>query len=159
MRTPSSLYLGPPECHLGMVSEYGQPADIWSAACTIYHILGTVPLFSPWVWNSDDMLGQMASLLGPLPRDMMDKWETAPKYYDDCAHDDDDDEDSIEAALDRMSYGTSGNDYFEEELDDLADLLALMLQYRPSERITANEVCQSDWMQKWGLPAIPRTGG
>lgn len=154
-----------PEFHLGMNEHYGQPGDIWTAACTIYHILGTVPLFSLFAHTPDEMLEEMANLLGPLPEEMMDKWELAPKFYgdrwdDDLGRPDDDSvERSIDDALDEMSYGAAGNDYSEDELEDLAELLSSMLKYIPSERVSADEACRSNWMLKWGLPAISRAVG
>lgn len=160
------MHARPPEFHLKLAEEYGQPADIWTAACTIYHILGTVPLFSVCEWNPAGMMNDIARLLGPLPKDLMERWklvlESAPDEWGRYLlppWEGEYPERSMEDALAEMSYGSEGNDYTEEELRDLADLLLSMLKYRPSERVTADEACQSAWMQKWGLPAITRTDG
>lgn len=160
------IHSRPPEFHLKITDQYGQAADIWTAACTLYHILGTVHLFTPFAWSREDVMIEIVSLLGPLPKDLMEKWEVVLQSdTDECGQDprpwnaDDAVRRSMQDALDGMAYGTRGHKYTQDELDDLADLLSSMLKYRPSERITADEACQSAWMQKWGLPAIARTDG
>lgn len=163
-RSGTPLRARPPGFHLKLTEEYEQPADIWTVACTIYHILGIVSLFSVWKLSPPGMVNDIARLLGPLPKGLMKRWElvleSAPAEWGrdlqppgkgDYA------QRSMEDALAEVSFGTPGNVYTEEELRNLEDLLSSMLKYRPSARITAGEACQSTWMQKWGLPAITRT--
>ena len=76
-----------------------------------------------FVWSGIVSLPEVASLRGrwdeDLGRPVVDTVER-----------------SIDDALDEMSYGSAGNAYSEEELEDLAELLSSMLKYIPTERIT-----------------------
>ncbi|KAG6008644.1 hypothetical protein E4U43_000115 [Claviceps pusilla] len=42
----------------------------------------------------------------------------------------------------------------EDEKRAILDLIRGMMRFRPEERLTINEVLQSEWMQKWALPAL-----
>lgn len=50
-----------------------------------------------------------------------------------------------------------GNKIVEEEKAAFLDLMHRMLVYLPEERLTADEVLQSDWMVKWALPDYERS--
>lgn len=45
-------------------------------------------------------------------------------------------------------------DFSSEEKSSIEKLLRGMLAYEPSQRLTAKEAAESEWMQRWGLPAI-----
>lgn len=46
----------------------------------------------------------------------------------------------------------NGSEIGEDEKAAFLNLMRRMLVFRPEERPTANEVLQSEWMVKWGLP-------
>ena len=159
-----------PEYHLGLTQEYGLPGDAWSAACVIYNVLANWTLFYlhptiPVEDESDEILRQILQLLGPPPGEMLAAWGDQGGEH--CATErhraeiDSGRVDSLFAKTHskRRRQGDSEQDFSRDELDDLYDLLKRMLRWRPAERISAEEACQSDWMRRWGLPAIKRTGG
>ncbi|KAK2773822.1 protein kinase domain-containing protein [Colletotrichum kahawae] len=45
-------------------------------------------------------------------------------------------------------------DTSDEELQDIYELLKCMFCLEPEDRITALELLSSDWMKKWGGPAL-----
>jgi serine/threonine-protein kinase SRPK3 len=42
----------------------------------------------------------------------------------------------------------------EGEKHDFLDLMRLMLEFRPEDRISAKEVLESAWMKKWANPVL-----
>lgn len=50
-----------------------------------------------------------------------------------------------------------GDDFGADEIATLEKLLSGMLAYDPALRITAKEALESEWMHKWGLPALKKT--
>ena len=42
----------------------------------------------------------------------------------------------------------------EEEKAAFFDMLKAMMVYKPEERMTAEEVRQSEWMTKWAMPEL-----
>ncbi len=45
-------------------------------------------------------------------------------------------------------------DFSPEEFANLENLLVKMLMYEPCDRMTADEAMRSDYMLRWGFPAI-----
>lgn len=52
-----------------------------------------------------------------------------------------------------------GGELGEEEKTAFLDLMQRMVVFRPGERLTADEVLQSEWMVRWGLPDYERSLG
>jgi Protein kinase domain. len=52
---------------------------------------------------------------------------------------------------------TVGGEMTENEKSAFLDLMRRMLQFRPEERLTAEEVLSSEWMVKWALPDYERS--
>lgn len=42
----------------------------------------------------------------------------------------------------------------DQEVPAILDLMRRMLRFRPEERLTINEVLESEWMVKWALPEL-----
>jgi serine/threonine-protein kinase SRPK3 len=170
--TGSNTYaaLRPPEYLLGLSDVYGMAGDIWSAACVLYNVLAIYPLFDlPTSClkdeEADNVLKQILHLLGPPPADMLAAWDHGEKY---CARDQQKKEKKGTARADPMiekincmknCRGHPQHDFSNEEMISFCHLLESMLTWCPSNRISADEACKSEWMQKWGLPAIKQTGG
>lgn len=162
LHTP--MLLLPPETLF--LEHVGPPADIWTLACTLYEILGERGLFEAFVPNEDDLLAEMVSTLGRLPRRWWDRWQRRSDYFL---------EDGswnpqfkgfmspitrpLRERLWAMGRGQSPEqcDFVGEELSNLEKLLVEMLIYEPCDRMTAEEAMRSDYMLRWGRPAIDTT--
>ena len=161
LRTP--IFLLPPEVIFH--EEPGPAADIWTLACIIYEILGETSLFQTLFASKDDILAEMISTLGPLPSRWWPLWQNRPKYFT---------EDGswipelqgrlpqitrpLKERLWNMGRGRTPEqcEFSVEEMASLGKLLAAMLVYEPSERITIDEVVESDYMTRWGRPALEK---
>ena len=78
LQTPV-LYL-PPEATFEK-STIGQPADIWTLACTVYEIMGERPLFEGFMPDKDDIIAEILSALGPLPQQWRDSWPARNEFF------------------------------------------------------------------------------
>jgi len=68
-----SLYYRAPEVLMGL--PFGSEIDMWSVGCILVELLQGRPLFK--VDGRSQLLGQMTSILGPIPRDVFKR----SKYY------------------------------------------------------------------------------
>lgn len=159
----------PPEAHLNLTRHSRFAGDIWSTACVAYNVLANGPLFRlvPFCQpehESAQILQQISKLLGPPPDDMLTAWNSASEFSDGKKQLKEEAWGEQTPLREKMAgmrrlLGRPQYDFSIEEIGDLHDLLERMLKWRPCERISADEACQSKWMQQWGLPAIERTGG
>lgn len=162
---PKSLHtpmlLLPPETLF--LEKFGPPADIWTLACTLFEILGERALFEAFIPNEDDLIAEMVSTLGKLPSRWWDRWQKRPDYFL---------EDGswnpkfkgfmspVTRPLRERLWGMGRGqipeqcDFSPEELANLENLLVKMLMYEPCDRMTADEAMRSDYMLRWGFPAI-----
>jgi serine/threonine-protein kinase SRPK3 len=159
LHTP--MLLQPPEAFFK--EDVGASADVWTLACTLFEILGDCSLFEAFIPNVDDTFAEMVSTLGPLPKRWWSQWQKRPAYFledgswnpefsgilDPVTR-------PLEQRLASMGRGDGGqrtDDRFEfsaAEMASLEELLRSMLKYEPSERISAAEVMESDYMRRWG---------
>ncbi|PLN76142.1 kinase-like domain-containing protein [Aspergillus taichungensis] len=58
-------------------------SDIWTLACTIWHIVAQRSLFEGFLTNEDDMTCQQIAALGPLPSEWWGKWEGRGNHFTD----------------------------------------------------------------------------
>lgn len=146
-----------PEAFFG--ESIGLPADIWAAACTIFDIFGKRTLFEPFIISKDEVLLEMNSTLGMLPDRWWRSWESRRPYLlDDGSwnpHSMAKDPEIKPLALRIKQMRLGQKDQLEkgseqlsaEDLAGLQKLLASLLRYEPSERLTAKETLKSDWVQ------------
>lgn len=141
----------------------GLPADIWALGCTIFEIFGKTSLFV----NTDcyfrpskhDALFEMVDTLGMLPDRWWKEWEIGHHYYSS------DGTRTPHASYlgkprslpERVShmrlnlYGRTGEDNEPMNREDAIGLMKLLmsiLEYEPSKRATAEEVVNSEWIQR-----------
>ena len=156
----SMLWL-PPEYFFR--EEVEPPVDIWTLAITLYEILDERPLFEMFYPNEDEIFGEMVSTLGKLPSRWRHQWPNRPYYFLK-------DGSSTSKPADRISVSTrpliqrlwdmgrgetpERCELSCEEIESLKELFAAMFRYEPSERITADEAICSDYMMRWGRPAM-----
>jgi serine/threonine protein kinase len=169
--TPDFYLFPPPEAFFS--EPVALPADIWALGFSLYDVLGGQPLFRPLYGSEDDdLLADMISALGPLPRRWWDRWAGRGGFFENdgswkrggkgtripenCA--------PISWPLSRRMWEMGRGETPENcewdvgggEMRALEDLLTGMLAFEPSERLTAEEVVNSEYMVKWALPAWER---
>ena len=152
------IYL-PPECTFATRS-IGAPADIWSLGCTIYEIMGERPLFEGFTADRHDIIAEMISCLGMLPRPWWTAWTEREEMFNEdgtwksdmkLLHDGK--PRPLTFRIQKMGR-ENDPDFSEVEAECLTKLLRAMLTYEPERRPTASELVHSEWMDRYGLPAL-----
>jgi serine/threonine protein kinase len=159
LRTP--VLLLPPEAIFN--EGFNQAADTWTAANTLYEILGEGSLFEVWPVNKDGVVADMISTLGleTFPKHWWNRWGAQRRYF----HPDGNwvqhperkyvvDYLPLAERVRVMRERDGGGGFSSHELDTVKSLLSRMLMYNPAGRITAKEALKSEWMTQCGLPAI-----
>lgn len=143
------------------------PSDIWSLGTAIWEILGMKFIFSESE-TRDEIVAEQIDVLGShsFPRSWRNQWERPRKEED---YEDNmiprqptggrETWPSLEGAFEefvqkhrkrREAAGT----FEEKETQAILDLMRGMLKFRPSERLTIDEVLKSEWMVDWALPEL-----
>ncbi|OMJ84372.1 hypothetical protein SteCoe_14524 [Stentor coeruleus] len=126
-----SRYYRSPEVALRI--EYGMPIDVWSAGCIIAELYIGRPLFES---RSETLqMSKTVSILGPLPRSMLEKSQYFNKYFNLTRFE-------LSRANPLKNYILQTKPYLPESvgnLDKFIDLLGKCLTYDPASRITADE--------------------
>ena len=138
------------------------PADIWTLACSIYALFAQRDLFEG-IWpNGDTTLVENISALGLPPQEWFKRWRARDKFMTEDGQWDIKPPSRrtgvflpLSERVEEISASRKG-DFTDEEKDDLLRMLEGMLAWKPSERITAEELLTSAWMQKWGKPAAAK---
>lgn len=148
----------PPEMLL-KTGTIGMPADIWALACTIFEILGTSTLFESFLPNPDQVIAEMVDALGTPSETAWKAWENRQEFF----HEDGSQLPSprgcpqnsrpLNMRISQMRREEDDN-FTKAEQDALFQLLRGMLTYDPQERFTIADVVGSEWMEKFGKPAI-----
>jgi serine/threonine-protein kinase SRPK3 len=162
LHTP--IMLLPPEVFFG---EYlGMPIDMWTLGCTLYEILGERPLFEGFMPDQDHAIAEMISTLGQLPKRWWDRWQQKSDFFLENGSWKTDTHRShapysrpLAERLRIMGRGEQQStcEFGVDEMACLQKLLTSMLTYEPSERITSSAAVASEWMERWGKPAMEQT--
>ncbi|KAG2002804.1 hypothetical protein GB937_009450 [Aspergillus fischeri] len=159
----------PPELVLENTPGFG--SDLWALGCTLFEIRTGRKLFDMFDDDDDCHLFHMVEMLGALPKPW---WSETWKYRKEFFKDETDslgravlvdalakeqwdllvERPSIELALRRgLHYWDLGpgeeisREIPPDEIEQLADLLKKILQYEPSQRLTAAEVLEQEWFR------------
>ena len=158
LNTP--LLLCPPEMLLRMGKLIGKPADIWTLGCTLVNIVGIKSLFEGFAPDSDDVMAEIVSALGKPPDRWWNLWEKRHEFFKEdgswsvsperC-------HDSVSRSLEwrvksRMKRGNEEPE--PAELKALLEMLHGMLAWEPAYRWRIVDVVKSEWMEKYGKPAV-----
>lgn len=163
----------PPECHTPQrlrppearfaPSELGPASDIWTLACAIFEIAGANPLFfGSFFLTADSVTEDWVDALGRLPDEWWAAWDARAGIFNEDGErldrNDDEARGPIERRFERRSQALRREEGMEEwgdeEVGALLGMLKGMLRYRPAERLTVAEVLETEWMVKWGAPAL-----
>lgn len=140
------------------------PSDIWSLATAIWDIIGMKSMFSTsWV-TEDEIASQHIDVLGPIPSDWWLRWEGRSQFFLENGQSTEFHRRNKWPPLETLFEDCvqkwrrkNGSEIGEDEKAAFLNLMRRMLVFRPEERPTANEVLQSEWMVKWGLPEYERS--
>ncbi|RAL03519.1 kinase-like protein [Aspergillus ibericus CBS 121593] len=154
------LPVAPPEAYFEPTTPLSYSADIWSLACAMWSIFGMRSLFDATLATQDYMVSQQIDILGPLPPTWWEVWEARHGYFERLGVPKKDRfiylslEQSFELHVqasrrrDKMPY------FGDEEKRDILDMLRRMLVFKPEDRASVEDVLGSEWMVKWGVPAV-----
>jgi serine/threonine-protein kinase SRPK3 len=156
--------LFPPEAYFLPREPFSFPLDIWDLACAIWEVIGFYPLFTG-VPTVDKMVEQHVDLLGKLPPEWWQRWDARSKVFNDEG-----------VRIDRTVRGPHMGSFekrfkeavqvprrkggmeevSEEEKAALLKMLKAMMAFKPGDRMTAEQIIKSEWMEKWALPELSR---
>ncbi len=150
LHTPLSFRA--PESFFG--EPIGPPADIWAFGCTVFDIFGNGNLFNGFMSSKDSILVEMIGLLGTLPSQWWERWESKIYYFtnenapkiENVIYDIDQPK-PLALRIQEMRPDKDQSFDSEKLLSNLQNLLEAVLKYLPSERLTAEQVSKLRWIQ------------
>ncbi|RAO66745.1 uncharacterized protein BHQ10_002757 [Talaromyces amestolkiae] len=165
------LVMRPPEARFAPLSPLSYSADIWSLAFAIWEIIGMKAIFSSEFATADDVFAQQIDVLGAssLPPEWWDAWEQRSNFFSSSSDQKikiprEDryvwpplDEAFEEGVQKYRRQSQKVKEFDEEEMTAILELMRRMFGFRPEDRLTADEVLQSNWMVKWALPEFFKT--
>jgi serine/threonine-protein kinase SRPK3 len=144
----------PPEVYFLPRESLSFPSDIWALACAIWELISLCPLFDPLMRNptADDVIEQHVDLLGKLPPEWWQRWDARSGVEGALMG-------SFEERFDEMQESRRSQEteeFSEEEMAALINMLKAMMAFKPGDRMTANQIIESKWMKEWALPELSR---
>ena len=151
------LIFRPPEAIIG--ESVGQPADIWSFACTVFALFNNRPLFDTSMPDPDEVLWEIVDALGPLPTEWWQKWEYRGEYFHEdgrkklenlteCYHEDRPLALRIEKIRTSVSTTREIEPLTTDDYRGLQTLLQSCLRCEPGQRATAEEILKMNWIRQ-----------
>ncbi|OQD61597.1 hypothetical protein PENPOL_c016G04662 [Penicillium polonicum] len=153
-----------PETKFESQTPLAYPLDVWSLAIAIWEIIGMKSIFSTDYVDEDEIVSQHIDVLGPMPPGWWQRWGGRSRFFDEhgCPTESHREnrwpplQESFEIGIQKWRKRV-GDEMTENEKSAFLDLMRRMLQFRPEERLTAEEVLSSEWMVKWALPDYERS--
>lgn len=155
--TPSLL--APPETHLSSLQiPISFPADIWTLGCTLFEIVGQIPIFEGFDPGSDWMIREHIDAIGKLPSEWWEKWNARSEWFSEngvrSRGTSRDLEERFHVSMEAPRQRNKMPAIEEDEKVALLELLRLMLVFEPDKRLTAVEILETEWVRKWAMPAL-----
>ena len=121
--------------------------------------MGQRPLFETWFPNEDRILEEHVDTLGYMPEDWWASWANRHQCFNDQLQRVDGSphrllEDRLEDSIQEPRKQAEMAEMDEEEKQAFLVLLRSMLSFRPDDRPSAQQVLESNWVQKWAGPAF-----
>jgi serine/threonine-protein kinase SRPK3 len=163
LHTPA-LYLPPEDFFNEPIT---QAADIWTLAVNLYEVLGERALFETFCWDRDDIIAEMVSTLGSPPARWWDAWENRKEFFEpdgSWVRDMKRIYTPVFRPLNKRMWDMGRGEAPEScqwdvkggEMRALEELLRGMMAFEPAERLTAEQLIESEYMLKWAMPAWER---
>ena len=133
----------------------GPPSDIWALACLLYNVFGNSTLFESYDRDRDEVLGEMARILGRFPNRWWDQWAKRADYFAEDVTGHDGDKTTSVVDIQTRLQGIPRDTLVGLEPEEIAAferILLGMLRFEPDERMSAKEVVQL-------LPGVCGAGG
>lgn len=132
----------------------------------IWAILGVKPFLGAWLFGPESAAASQVDALGAMPDEWWDNWQaktktdsfeengkpragrdvwTFDKRFEDCIQRPRR-EDGMEVVCD-------------DERAAIFEMIKGMLKFRPGDRMSAQQVLETEWMRKWALPAAEKSWG
>jgi hypothetical protein len=128
--------------------------------CSLFSHGSRTPIWK-LVSKQGRILAEHVDALGNLPQKWWESWTDRTQYFnssDQLQRVDESPrrllEDRVEYAIQepRKEYGMAEMD--KEEKQAFLALMRSMLAFRPDDRVPAQQVLESSWVQKWAKPAL-----
>ncbi|KAE8137308.1 kinase-like domain-containing protein [Aspergillus pseudotamarii] len=124
---------------------WNEKIDIWNLAVVAWDLFEQGHLFYAQDENKRESdshhLAEMIAYLGPPPRDMLEKSEYANKYFDSSG------KWKCLAEIPLTSLEGIESNLRAEQQEDFLRFIRKMLQWRPEDRPTANELLSDSWLR------------
>ena len=127
---------------------WSYPADIWNLGVVMWDLIESCGLFDaidtrPGKYNSSQHLGLMIGLLGPPPKELLERGDATATYFDEHGHfrkpDHINDDVSWEGSISRMRG---------EEKECFIDFAKKMITWLPEDRWTAKQLLEHPFLTK-----------
>ncbi|KAM3531355.1 hypothetical protein MY4038_004518 [Beauveria bassiana] len=142
----------PPEAYFEPDAPMSFPSDVRSLAIAIWDIVGMQPLFSSAFYSSDAVRCQIVDQLGPMPAEWFHKWLGRSNFFDERRQPVDGRRpwpgmaQAFENCVQSFRRQDGMGVFCDEESAALLDLFKKMLAYRPEQRLTVQQILQSEGM-------------
>lgn len=119
-------------------------------------------IFSSEFATEDKVASQQIDVLGPIPKEWWERWETRQEFFDEFGKPTPDRsawppiEKAFEEGVEKYRVRFKQEAFSEEEKAAFLHLMRHMLPFRPEERLSIQDVLSSDWLVKWAIPVYKR---
>ncbi|KAM0277495.1 hypothetical protein ACHAQH_005773 [Verticillium albo-atrum] len=160
------LEIRPPEARFEPEKPLAFASDVWSLSCMIWAILGVKPFLGVWLFGPEIATAAQIDALGPVPNEWWDMWKAKKKTE----------------SFDRNGEPKAGREVWtfqrrfedsiqkprrecgmetitEDERQAIFEMVKGMLKFRPCDRLSAQQVLETEWMRKWAIPAATKSWG
>ena len=159
-KSQTPLVIRPPEVLFEPETPLSFGSDIWSIGCVIFELFAHTSLFDGFMTPQDGITAQQVLLLGPMPYEWWHRWQSSGYSLDNAKRtlNDPDNfvswekrfDDSVQDARQSYGYPTVSD----REKSELLGLLQRMLTWKPTNRPSAEQVLEMNWVRNWALPAF-----
>ena len=130
----------------------------------IWAILGVKPFLGSWLFGPESATAAQIDALGPMPDEWWKKWEAKIKTEYFSANGiptpgrevwtfEQRFEDSIQQPRREGGMETIS----EDEREAIFEMIRAMLKFSPCDRMSAQQVLETEWMEKWAIPRAEKT--
>ena len=129
-----------------LAAHWSYPADIWNLGVVLWDLLEYDGLFDridtrPGKYKADKHLGLMIALMGPPPKELLDRGDTAPTYFDENG------EFRYPKLIpEDFSFESSINRIRGRDKELFIDFAKKMICWLPEERWTAKQLLDHPWL-------------
>ncbi|KAF3343746.1 Sodium/potassium-transporting ATPase subunit alpha-1 [Verticillium dahliae VDG2] len=158
------LEIRPPEARFEPTQPLTFASDAWSLGCMIWAILGVKPFLGAWLFGPESAAAAQIDALGPMPYGWWEKWQAKtktesfdgngrPKPGREVWTFEQRFEDSIQQPRREGGMEVIADD----EREAIFEMIKGMLKFCPCDRMTVQQVLETEWMRKWAIPGAEKS--